>query len=240
MQTTLTDLLYHEYKEAAIDRLMSAVREGEHAMHAVAENSGAEWRNIAGYEGRYQISSDGRVRSLTRRAKCPSQRAALLAGKEMTPQRDRGGYAVIMLSLFGKKKKFFVHRLIMAAFRPREDCQKMQVNHIDGNARNNSLDNLEWCTNSENRIHSYRVLGIANPMKGKKYGSNPIAKAVICKNVLTGKVKRYDSMSQTEVDGFRPKDVSAVCCGKRLTHYGCIFSYADNGGSPGPVYEARL
>lgn len=44
---TLTDLLYHEYKESAIDRLMSAVREGEHAMHAVAENSGADFQNRA-------------------------------------------------------------------------------------------------------------------------------------------------------------------------------------------------
>lgn len=72
----------------------------------------------------------------------------------------------------GKPKHFFRHRLMMLCFEPREDSDNLQVNHIDGNKQNNTLSNLEWCTNQENRIHAVKI-GLAASLKGEE---NPASK----------------------------------------------------------------
>lgn len=72
----------------------------------------------------------------------------------------------------GKSKHFFRHRLVMSCFKPRVDADQFQVNHIDGDKTNNSLDNLEWCTNQENRIHAVKF-GLAASLKGE---DNPASK----------------------------------------------------------------
>lgn len=72
----------------------------------------------------------------------------------------------------GSSKAFFRHRLVMLCFCPRQDANNFQVNHIDGNKLNNSLSNLEWCTNQENRIHAVKI-GLAARLKGE---DNPASK----------------------------------------------------------------
>ena len=72
----------------------------------------------------------------------------------------------------GTAKHYFRHRLVMICFDYREDYQDLQVNHKDGNKMNNSRENLEWCTNQENRIHAVK-LGLAASLKGE---SNPASK----------------------------------------------------------------
>lgn len=72
----------------------------------------------------------------------------------------------------GTSRAFFRHRLVMLCFAPREDADSLQVNHIDGNKLNNRLDNLEWCTNRENRIHAVEI-GLAARMRGE---DNPASK----------------------------------------------------------------
>ena len=71
---------------------------------------------------------------------------------------DKDGYEYILVRHKGKHKKYLVHRLVAKAFLPNPDSLP-QVNHIDGNKRNNSVSNLEWVTNSENQMHSRYVLG---------------------------------------------------------------------------------
>lgn len=66
----------------------------------------------------------------------------------------------------GKVKTYRVHRLVMMAFRPIPNAEDMEVNHIDGNKRNNCLENLEWVTSSENQRHAYK-LGLQKSQKGK-------------------------------------------------------------------------
>lgn len=108
------------------------------------------WKDISGYAGIYQISSLGRVKSLSR-----ISNNRTLSEKLLTPSLSNSGYAWICLSNNKDKKHFFIHRIIAQSFIP-NPMNKMQVNHIDGVKTNNSIDNLEWVTNSENQKHAYK------------------------------------------------------------------------------------
>ena len=100
-----------------------------------------QWRDIEGYPG-YKISSFGRVWS---------EKSKIFMKTQNTTQTDL--HQKIRLSHNGESKKFFVHRLVMLAFSPIENPDKFQVNHIDGNPLNNTLENLEWVTEKENHKH---------------------------------------------------------------------------------------
>lgn len=77
-------------------------------------------------------------------------------GKPLKGHIDRCGYREVLLSENGKSKSFLVHRLILMTFCPRSDADQFDVNHRNGNKLDNSLENLEWCTRSENVKHSYK------------------------------------------------------------------------------------
>lgn len=102
------------------------------------------WKDIEGYEGRYQVSDTGLVRSL-------------LHGEPrvLKNTKTHQGYQRVGLA-YGrsKQKKALVHRLVAKAFIPNRQT-KPYVNHINGNKKNNQVSNLEWCTQSENVQHSY-------------------------------------------------------------------------------------
>lgn len=74
----------------------------------------------------------------------------------------------------GREKAYFRHRLVMICFNPIKDYEKLQVNHKDGDKLNNCVDNLEWCTNQENRIHAVKI-GLAASLKGE---TNPASKLI--------------------------------------------------------------
>ena len=128
-----------------------------------------QWKDIEGYEGIYQISSHGRVRSF-KNGKI----------KIMKPRINDKGYNTACLRKDGKSKYKLVHRLVAEAFIPNNDG-KPYVNHIDGNKLNNNINNLEWVTPSENTLHaiSTGLLDITNftqSMKGKKQSKEHIEK----------------------------------------------------------------
>ena len=99
-----------------------------------------EWRDIEGYEGLYQISSLGRVKSFPR----PTTPGGIL---KTIKRKD--GYCSIKLSKNGKVKKVLVHRLVAKAFIPNTNNLPI-INHKDENPLNNNVDNLEWCDNKYN------------------------------------------------------------------------------------------
>lgn len=107
------------------------------------EASAVEWRDIPGYEGLYQVSSDGQVKS---------QR------KLLKLQFSPSGYVIAYLSVSGRKLSCYVHRLVAIAFLPNESHLEI-VNHIDGNKHNNVVTNLEWCTRTQNAQHA-RSIGL--------------------------------------------------------------------------------
>ena len=107
------------------------------------------WKDIEGYEGKYQVSNCGNVRSLMYHNTKGIKRISLLK-----PATDACGYFRCALSKNNILKTYKVHRLVAQAFIPNPNNYP-QINHIDGNKKNNNAGNLEWCTNSMNQVHAY-------------------------------------------------------------------------------------
>lgn len=118
------------------------------------------WRNITGYEGYYQISNTGRVKSMERFVKSPSGGLLRLKERIRKPSNVRG-YWGVGLCKDNIKHGFLIHRLVALSFIPNPDNKK-EVNHKDGNKQNNHVSNLEWVTSSENSKHDYRT-GLQTP-----------------------------------------------------------------------------
>ena len=114
-----------------------------------------EWRPVKGYEGLYEVSNMGRVKSL--------HASQSIIMKQAT---KNDGYVQVNLSKDGVPSKKYVHRLVATAF-VRNPNNYEFVNHKDGNKKNNTVDNLEWCTSSYNMRHAYRN-GLTNGDVQKK------------------------------------------------------------------------
>lgn len=111
------------------------------------------WLPVKGYEGYYEVSNFGNVRSLDRYAKTRSGGKRLHKGILRKKKIDRYGYYVLCLCVNEKRTYPTVHRLVAQAFVDNPE-NKPQVNHIDGNKLNNHYTNLEWCTTQENTEHA--------------------------------------------------------------------------------------
>ncbi|MBO9602542.1 MAG: NUMOD4 motif-containing HNH endonuclease [Novosphingobium sp.] len=120
------------------------------------------WRDIVGYEGSYEVSSYGRVRSLDR-VVFRLGRPKRIKGRSLTLWPDAGTYPTVTLCESGQRQAINVHRLVAEAFLE-ADIARTHVNHIDGNKANNRADNLEWCTRSENMAHAMQM-GLSDKRK---------------------------------------------------------------------------
>lgn len=125
------------------------------------------WKDIEGYEGLYQVSNMGRVRSLDhytyRRFNFGVCKEMFYKGKVLKAIIDKDGYELTNFGKGAKQEMHKVHRLVANAFIPKIEG-KDQVNHKDGNKRNNRVENLECCNASENQLHSIYVLVHKNPI----------------------------------------------------------------------------
>ena len=160
------------------------------------------WKDISGFEGIYQVSNLGRVRSLDRKV-WNNKRKSFYSrkGKVLKPIAT-GGYHCVILRKSGEYTHKRVHRLVADAFIPNPK-ELEYVNHKDENKRNNSLENLEWCT----------------PKYNIYYGKNSKVRPVIATNKFTGEKTIYPSMMEAaRVGGFNQSSISAACKGKIKTH----------------------
>lgn len=112
-----------------------------------------QWKPVKGYEGLYEVSSEGEIKSLEKTRK-NSKGQYIQKEKMLAQSLTSTGYKKVELVRNGKKKSLKVHRLVAEAFIPKVEG-KPYVNHKDGNQLNNSVDNLEWCTQAENVQHAY-------------------------------------------------------------------------------------
>ena len=110
------------------------------------------WRPVVGYEGLYEVSSYGRVRSLDRY----DSKNHFIKGRILKLSDDGRGYLFVQLSSNGKVKKFLVHRLVAIAFIPNPD-NLLEVNHRNEDKSNDNVDNLEWCTRKYNINYGSRT-----------------------------------------------------------------------------------
>lgn len=115
-----------------------------------------QWKDIKGYEEKYQISNLGRVKSL-KRTQSNNGGKQQVNEKIKSTRIKNSGYEITDLYKDRKQKTFMIHRLVAQAFIPNPN-NKEQVNYIDGNKSNNCVDNLEWTIQSENIIHSYKSI----------------------------------------------------------------------------------
>ncbi len=112
------------------------------------------WKDISGYEGLYQVSNLGAVRSKDRRAVNHRNGATrIVRGGKLAPFDNGHGYLCVCLHSKGHRKNYYVHRLVAEAFID-NPLEKPCINHLDSNTRNNNAENLEWCTQLENVRYS--------------------------------------------------------------------------------------
>lgn len=176
------------------------------------------WKAVKGYEGLYEVSNLGRVRSLPR---------ATTKGKIMKLYRSQhNGYVYCSLSKNNNRKTIRVHRLVLEAFTNyKSRSSNLVIDHIDGDKTNNRLDNLDAVTMSENMKRAYR-LGLESPR-----GMDVI-------NLDTGEVFMSYSAASEAIGGSRGEMVARVCRGERSHYRGHHFAhYSDYLNDTIPKYK---
>lgn len=171
------------------------------------------WKDVVGFEGLYQVSNYGRVKSLN----------YLHTGKEriLKPARiamkSGNSYYMVRLCKDGERYNKWVHRLVAEAFIPNPD-NLPEVNHKDENGLNNRVDNIEWCTAKYNSNYGTRIQRISK----KHY------KPVYQYSIDGGLIKEWSSGKEVEKQfGFAQTNISACCNGKRKQAYGYVWRYKE-------------
>lgn len=172
------------------------------------------WKPVVGYEGLYEVSSEGRVKSLARVVKT-KKGGRKVSGGILKPNPQRNEYLRVTLYKDCKPISYLLHRLVLLAFKENIE-NKPQVNHINEIKSDNRLENLEWVTRSENMNHGTAMERMAEkqsiPVKGV--------------NIDTGETIYFKSVQEAGRNGFNPPHIVACCKGKRNKHLRFIWSYA--------------
>ena len=126
-----------------------------------------EWRDVKGFEGLYQVSNAGDIRSVPRILTLKCGRKRRYKGVTLAKARDSKGYLTAHLTDGKSNKSVRFHRVVAETFIPNPEGLP-QVNHIDGDKENNAVSNLEWCSDEYNKAHAEKH-GLA-PLRDSKTG----------------------------------------------------------------------
>lgn len=172
------------------------------------------WEPIKGYEGLYEVSDKGLVRSLDRIVPCGKGRVHGCKGRILTGKSNGKGYLFVALAKNGKLKKHYIHRIVAEAFVENPDNFPI-VNHKDENPANNEAGNLEWCT------HKYNV----NYGECRQKIVRKQSKRVV-QIFSDGTEKEWESTHEAErITGINHSNISACCRGIVKTAGKCVWRY---------------
>ena len=155
------------------------------------------WKDVVGYEGIYEVSDDGQVRTHKDKVTHTERHGVRRWKQRVLKEKNPTGRDVrVTLWKDGKPKSFLVHRLVAYAFIPEVEG-KTSINHKDGNPRNNKVENLEWCNHSENTNHAFETgliktnkhIILIDKKTGEKHEFISMAKA----SIFAGRNKGYIS-----------------------------------------------
>lgn len=181
------------------------------------------WKDIASYEGIYQVSNTGKIKVLPRR------RPNYVAKEKVKKLRldSLGQYLIVDLIKDKSKVTRLVHRLVATAFVQNPNGYRI-VNHINGDKTDNNSVNLEWCTRSYNALHSYHVLGRTPPSLGKFGKSNhksiPVVQIDKRSNLIIGSYE--NAMEVGRQKGYDPSTIHKCCKGQLKSYKGSYWKYA--------------
>lgn len=174
------------------------------------------WKDIIGYEGLYQVSNLGRVKSCERYVN--HYLGKRIVKEKFLKQTNNNNYYTITIAFQNSRKTIRVHRLVSLHFNETK-YNYLEVNHIDGNSLNNNFNNLEWCNRSQNQKHAYD-LGLQKP-----YNEISILMIDNFGNIIT----TFKSIKEAEnKTGLCHSNISKVCNGKRNHVGGFVFKYANS------------
>lgn len=178
------------------------------------------WKPVPGYEGLYEVSDHGRVRSLARMVRRSDLRGGGMnrcRGKILKPRPNFQRRLAVSLSVGGTSKNASVHRLVMAAFVGTcpDGCE---VNHKDGNCQNNRLSNLEYCTHQQNQLHAHRN-GLLRPpwYRGESHPRALVTEDDV-RNIRTLRVKGHGLRQLASRFGVGVSTISAICTRRNWSH----------------------
>lgn len=180
------------------------------------------WKDVSGYEGIYQVSNLGRVKSLERTVIDKNNHPKHIKGCLMTGCDNGRGYFSVIFHKNGISVRKYIHRLVAQAFIP-NPMNLPEVNHKDENSRNNIVTNLEWTTYLENRIYGTRLERLSS--------SNTIHTPIIQYDLNFNYVAEYKNAKQaTDILGFNDHGVGIYKCANKKADsaHGYIWRYKDD------------
>lgn len=158
-----------------------------------------KWLPVYGYETIYLVSDCGRVRNIT-------------TGRILKATTTKTGYRRVTLYNGIERKSFLVHRLVAMAFIGVPNDPELQINHLDGDKSNNRIDNLEWCTQSENLAHSFKI-GLRNYNLQQLLNKN--RKRVRQLDMKGEPIREWESMSEAARQlGLSVSNICNCCAGR--------------------------
>ena len=170
------------------------------------------WKDIKDYEGLFQVSNWGRVKSLGNGRTYKTSRIRKL-------YTNKYGYLQVQLCKDGKRKWFRVNRLVAIAFLENPEG-KTEVNHIDEDKTNNRVDNLKWEWHKDNINH-----GTRNERVSKAMTNGKLSKRVLQLSLDGKLIREWPSVSECGRNGFNIGHVAACCRGEQKTHKGFRWMY---------------
>lgn len=185
------------------------------------------WKDIEGYEGKYQVSNLGNARSLDRYVKHNTSKTKEIfrKGQNLKPLKNHKGYLSIDIGTGkGDRKTVFIHRMVAKAFIPNPKPNKYnQINHKNGIKSDNRAVNLEWCNNSINQLHAYKH-GLN---KRVDYAGKPKRPVMQIDPKTDEVINVFESIADAakHINYKQKSNISQVCLGKRNLCGGYYWKY---------------